>query len=320
MSRRFAVGVAYVGGRFSGFAANTQAALPAVEDQLLAALSKLSPNYASFQVSSRTDAGVHALRNVFSVDVLNPALSEDNIRQGLNFHLAPQVRGAVRVTDVKLVAPDFDARLHATGRTYVYRVVESAAPSTGAALMHQHQAWVLEQARGNSTGRASAPLDVAAMRACVPLLMGERDFASFQSSGCQSQSTHRNVTQLEIAEAPAPPPPPPPQQQPEEQELGQPACIDPLFSNCRLVTLTISANAFLLRQCRNMVSALVAVGQGRLRPEELEWIMQARDRAAVVAKYKMSPAPAAGLYLLDVHYDDRHGRGSRRSPPSPLRH
>ena len=278
-ARRFAVGVAYHGPGFSGFAANRQARLPSVQDQLTAALAQLAP-HSNFQASSRTDAGVHALRNVFSFDIHNPQLSEDNILQGLNFHLPSPTRDLIRVTDVRAVAADFCARTHATSRTYVYRIV-SCPPAH--ALMHRAHAWVL--------GEREQRLDVEAMRACAhALFLGERDFASFQSSGCQSHSTHRNVSQLDVAEVP----------------VGVSAGTgmgDPLFDRSRLVTLTITANAFLLRQVRNMTAALVMLGQGRLSQREMAWVVEARDRATVVARLKIRPAPACGLFLQNVGYD-----------------
>jgi len=283
--RRFAVGVAYSGERFSGFALNHEAALPSVQAPLLHALDKLSP-HANFQISSRTDAGVHAVRNVFSVDIASTSLTEDNIRQGINYHLPRFAKGFLAVTDVELVTPEFNARSNATGRTYLYRLlypkqnnVGMAMASMGMAMvMHRNTAWILER-----------PLDVEAMQACSPLLKGEQDFSSFQSAGCQSQSTSRNVTQFDIVGDAAAP-------------------HDPLYAGYSMVTFTVSANAFLLRQVRNMVAAVVQVGRRRLSLNQLADIVSARSRALVVEKHRMRPAPAQGLFLQAVHYDLLDGR------------
>jgi tRNA U38,U39,U40 pseudouridine synthase TruA len=68
---RYKLGVQYVGSGFSGWAISDCATLPSVEDALQNALLKFAGegNHMNFKGSSRTDAGVHALRNVFQVDL-----------------------------------------------------------------------------------------------------------------------------------------------------------------------------------------------------------------------------------------------------------
>jgi tRNA pseudouridine38-40 synthase len=48
---------------------------------------------------------------------------------------------------------------------------------------------------------------------------------------------------------------------------------------------------------RNLVGALVKIGQGRLTPAELKKILHAHSRSTAPAT-----APAEGLYLLRVKY------------------
>jgi tRNA pseudouridine38-40 synthase len=48
---------------------------------------------------------------------------------------------------------------------------------------------------------------------------------------------------------------------------------------------------------RNLVGALVKVGQGRLTPMELKNILHSRSRSTAPPT-----APAEGLYLLSVRY------------------
>jgi tRNA pseudouridine38-40 synthase len=70
-------------------------------------------------------------------------------------------------------------------------------------------------------------------------------------------------------------------------------------SSCQLVTILFSGNSFLYRQVRNMVSCLVKVGRGRLKPAEVQSILAARNRSRVPGM-----APAHGLYLVDVQHGD----------------
>ncbi len=64
-----------------------------------------------------------------------------------------------------------------------------------------------------------------------------------------------------------------------------------------LITFDICANGFLYKMVRNIVRAIVKVGEGRYSHDDLHRIFAAKDR-------KASPgtAPASGLYLEKVYY------------------
>ena len=64
-----------------------------------------------------------------------------------------------------------------------------------------------------------------------------------------------------------------------------------------LITFDIWADGFLYKMVRNIVRAIVKVGEGRYSKNDLRRILEAKDR-------KASPgtAPASGLYLEKVYY------------------
>ena len=64
------------------------------------------------------------------------------------------------------------------------------------------------------------------------------------------------------------------------------------------MTINISANAFLYRMVRNIVSTLVDVGTGKIAPEYIPQLLAATDRSLAPAT-----APAHGLFLVDVAYN-----------------
>lgn len=66
-----------------------------------------------------------------------------------------------------------------------------------------------------------------------------------------------------------------------------------------LLVFRISANAFLFRMVRSLVGSLRAVGDGRWSVDDFAAALQARDR-----RRSASAAPAHGLYLLSVEYDE----------------
>lgn len=64
-----------------------------------------------------------------------------------------------------------------------------------------------------------------------------------------------------------------------------------------LVVFTVAADGFLYNMVRIMAGTLLRVQQGKLRPQDIPDILEARDRA------KAGPtAPACGLYLNRVFY------------------
>jgi tRNA pseudouridine38-40 synthase len=113
-------------------------------------------------------------------------------------------------------------------------------------------------------------LDVDAMRAACPVFVGEHDFASFATRpNFARQSTRRTVMSLSLVE-----------------------------DRPRL-TFHIRADGFLYKMVRNIVRALVKVGEGRYDAARLQTILDARDRHAAPGT-----APASGLCLHLVEYAD----------------
>lgn len=113
-------------------------------------------------------------------------------------------------------------------------------------------------------------LDAAQMNRAAECLIGEHDFAAFGSppSGDEHETTIREVLQAEWRET-------------EKDKL----------------TFTIEANAFLFRMVRRIVMALIRVGQGQWRPEDVTEILHSRDMQRIKGL-----APACGLCLVNVNY------------------
>jgi tRNA pseudouridine38-40 synthase len=63
------------------------------------------------------------------------------------------------------------------------------------------------------------------------------------------------------------------------------------------VRITAEADGFLYKMVRTLVGALVAAGQGRLTPDQLERMLTAPARAT-----RVEAAPAQGLFLDRVFY------------------
>ncbi len=112
------------------------------------------------------------------------------------------------------------------------------------------------------------PLDVDAMRPALPMFVGTHDFGSFATRPKhQQKSTVRNVMAFNLRH------------------------------DGTSIQMTIRADGFLYKMVRNIVRAVVKVGEGRYDVERLREIFAARDRKAAPGT-----APASGLYLDRVDY------------------
>ncbi|XP_041345128.1 tRNA pseudouridine synthase-like 1, partial [Pyrgilauda ruficollis] len=156
------------------------------------------------------------------------------------------------------------------------------------------------------------PLDIPAMREAARFLLGTHDFSTFRSPHAESQSPVRTLRLLQL--------------QPGRALLGQhglhrAGLVTPGLglshwgwvghTGAGLVTpglgLDLSqAGSWLAEpsspvpgQVRRMVGALVAVGQGRLAPRQLQELLQLRDPRALPPH---AVAPASGLFLHSVEY------------------
>ena len=176
---RMALLVEFDGARFHGW--QRQASEPTVQEALERALGAVADRPVTVTAAGRTDSGVHALGMVAHFD----APVARDLRawvQGANAHLPP---GAA-VLDAVPVAADFDARRRATGRTYLYRILNRPARP---ALEAGRVTWVRE------------PLDPAAMAEGARALEGRHDFSAFRASGCQAAHPVREVRRIEVAAA-----------------------------------------------------------------------------------------------------------------------
>ena len=111
----------------------------------------------------------------------------------------------------------------------------------------------------------SDPLDIGKMRRAAKTLSGKRDFKAFQSAGGTVRSTVRTV-RLKLS-----------QQGP-------------------LITLDARGDGFLYHMVRRLVGLLIAIGKGRLPPEEAAAVLRGTSR------FIPPSAPAKGLCLMQVRY------------------
>jgi len=153
-----------------------------VQELLETAFFKYCQEPVTATAAGRTDAGVHALAQVAHVD-LERARDPEEIRDAVNFHLKP---AKVAVLEAAEAPADFHARFSATGRRYLYRIVNRRAPL----VLDRDRAWAV-----------SRPLDAEAMHRAAQALVGSHDFSSFRDSQCQAKSPVKTLDRLDVARA-----------------------------------------------------------------------------------------------------------------------
>ncbi|TPK62870.1 tRNA pseudouridine(38-40) synthase TruA [Mesorhizobium sp. B2-4-19] len=179
---RFRLDIEYDGSLFAGW--QHQADQPSVQQAIERAIEKFCGEAVRLRAAGRTDAGVHASAQVAHVNLAKP-WPGDKVRDAVNAHL--QAAGAhVVILKAAIVPDDFDARFSATGRHYLYRILNRRAP---AALEKGKVWWVPKR------------LDAGAMHEAAKLLLGRHDFTTFRSTQCQANSPVRTLERLDVSRA-----------------------------------------------------------------------------------------------------------------------
>lgn len=188
-------------------------------------------NYTNLRASSRTDKGVHAIRNTIQVDLkdrqhksrnidnsINKSL--ESIKNGINFYLKHDQYRDIQIKDIAIVENDFDVRRQAIARTYMYRLlvpVSSRADNPVHDLndhikedRYHQQEWYHHDDL-SSQCYDSFPLfqrefawiydeyiDIEKVIQSSKELLGTHDFSSFKCSNCQQKQTVKTIYEINI--------------------------------------------------------------------------------------------------------------------------
>lgn len=112
-------------------------------------------------------------------------------------------------------------------------------------------------------------LDLAKMRRAAKSFLGKHDFKSFAATrNYEMESTVRTLTRCDL-------------------KRSGPS-----------LTFIIEGDGFLYKMCRGIVGTLVQVGQGKIAVEDIQKILDSKDR-----RFAGMSAPACGLVLWKVFYE-----------------
>lgn len=254
MTKNYFLKISYDGTNFCGW--QRQPGSRTVCGELEAALFRLTGEQIKLDGCSRTDSGVHALGQCasFSADIKIPT---QNLARALNNILAEdrlESIGNVRILEAKEMPEGFHARFSSKGKSYIYKIKMCREPSVFDRTFYY---------------QVSRPLDVGLMRRAAEYIVGEHDFACFQSAGSPKESTVRTVYGIEIT-------------QNNEENVMQ---------------IEVSGNGFLYNMVRIIVGTLVEVGMGKRSPESVDFAIKSQNR-----QNSGHTAPPQGLYLNEIFY------------------
>lgn len=168
---------------------------------------------------------------------------------------------AIRIPAAEEVGPDFHARWLSQAKTYRYRIFRGAVLSPFDYRRVLHVPW---------------ELDEGAISAAAREFQGEHDFSSFAaSSGADEEDGNREMTRVLYS-----------------SELIREPGVDE-------IVYVVRGKSFLRYMVRKIVGTLLEVGKGRIAPEQIREIFEARDRS------RSGPTvPPDGLYLVSIEYPD----------------
>jgi tRNA pseudouridine38-40 synthase len=158
--RNIRLTIAYDGTDFHGWQRQPKA--PTLQACLETALERIVGSAVTLLASGRTDAGVHAARQVANFKTSSP-IPCPNLVQAVN-DLLPS---AVRVREADEVPDEFHSRYAARSKTYRYRILQAPVCSPFIARFVYHYPY---------------PLDRGHMAEAARLIEGRHDFASFAAS------------------------------------------------------------------------------------------------------------------------------------------
>ena len=172
--------IAYEGTRYNGWQkqGNTNNTIQGKIEEIL---TKMLNEPVEITASGRTDAGVHALGQVFHFHLSKEIPSAKEFLSDINGYLPKDIR----ILSLDACSDRFHARLNAEQKTYQYRI--DTTPYGNLFVR-------------NTTHHIATSLDIEAIRKGADYLLGTHDFKSFCSSKRMKKSSVRTIYDIQIEE------------------------------------------------------------------------------------------------------------------------
>ncbi len=186
----------------------------------------------------------------------------------ISYAMNTRLPADIRIQDSREVDRDFHPRRRPTRKTYEYRICNRRMQDPCSRLYSFFYHW---------------DLDVEKMQRGASYLIGPHDFTSFCTNRAETTDHVRTIYALDVSRGLAG----------REKDM---------------ITVTVCGDGFLYNMVRIIVGTLLKIGSGRIRPEEMEKILSAKDRRCAG-----DTAPPQGLTLLEIEYPEETERFRRRA-------
>ena len=244
---RYQILIEYVGSPFVGW--QIQKKGKSVQKLVQSTISKILKEKIKITGAGRTDKNVNSWGQSAHFDTKKKIINTKKFVYSLNFFLNKKL---ISILEIKKRNLSFHARYSAKERIYEYIVLNRlASPS-----IDRNKVWHIRK-----------KLDLKLMKKAAKMLLGKKDFKTFQASNCYSPTSVKTLKKINI------------KQRNEKIEFQ------------------FKSKSFLRNQVRSMVGCLVYVGQKKWNLKKFENVFKSRKR-----KLCAPPAPAHGLYLAKVIY------------------
>lgn len=256
--------IAYDGTNFCGW--QRQPGQRSVQGELERVLSIICKEPIRISGTSRTDSGVHALRQratfqgEFGIPIERIPIACNHLLTGEGGR--SKGTGDVRILEAKEMPEKFHARFDSLGKKYIYRISSSKNP---------------EIFQRNYTYQIEKGLDLSAMQEAAKFFVGTHDFRCFMAmGGKEMESTIRTIYQVNV------------KKESSEQKNN----------NKETFVIEVVGNGFLYNMVRIMTGTLVEIGLGKKNPQEAKKIVASKSRC-----FAGPTAPAHGLYLAEIYFE-----------------
>ena len=169
--RRLKLELAYDGTRYKGW--QRQADVPSIQEEIEKTLCKITEEHIAVTGSGRTDAGVHALKQVAAFST-ESKLEPTVFYRALNGFLPNDIR----ILNVSEVPMSFHPIRDAESKRYRY-LIDDGRPFCP---LSRNYCWVSKNV-----------LDISVMQSAAEYLLGTHDFVCFQSQGSPRETTVRTI-------------------------------------------------------------------------------------------------------------------------------
>ena len=173
---KIALGLEYCGSAYSGW--QRQKHSSSIQQCVESALSTVADQEITVQCAGRTDTGVHAFHQVIHFETGNDREMHSWVLGG-NTHLPEDIS----ILWARQVNDEFHARFSATGRSYLYVILNRISRP---GLLNKKVTW------------EHRLLDADRMQTASESLVGEHDFTSYRAVECQANSPVRTVRYISV--------------------------------------------------------------------------------------------------------------------------